>query len=201
MYNWPHLEKTEPRGSILYDVLKSHLLPGDRILDVNCAYSPLAKHLLADGYGITGFDVAPEPIDFLKKNHPGGSWSQIDVRTMYDNPMILGTFDVLILIGAGSIEDNDYVTATEMFHNKYLRPIIKMMKPRLVFLESPEIVSSDKDKKTLYINRGTTYYTTTFNVAVDICAENEYMVIESGRYEAELKELSIRFYALFEGKP
>jgi len=128
-YVWGYSRKTEPRGKILFDVLKPFLIKGDTILDVDCGYSPLAKHLLENGYSLTGFDVSEIPILHLQRTHPDGKWV-----TMDDAEAQFRNQSVILLLGVTTplkpVYSKTYLETTERLLNSN--------SPRIVLVESAD---------------------------------------------------------------
>ena len=128
-FSWGYSRKTEPRGKILFDTLKTFLNKGDKFLDVDCGYSPLAKHLLINSYSITGFDISQIPILYLQKTHPNGKWV-----TMKDSEAQFRNHSVILLLGVTTplypIYSKTYLETTERLLNSN--------SPRIVLVESAD---------------------------------------------------------------
>jgi 2-polyprenyl-3-methyl-5-hydroxy-6-metoxy-1,4-benzoquinol methylase len=58
---------------VLFKAIKPFLRANDFFVDINCRYSPMAKEIIENGYRITGFDIHPEPIQYLKNRFPDTS--------------------------------------------------------------------------------------------------------------------------------
>jgi len=170
-YSWPYSRKTEPRGKILFDALKPFLNKGDTILDVDCGYSPLAKHLLENGYSITGFDVSQIPILYLKRTHPNGNWI-----TMEDAEAQFKNYSVLLLLG---ITTPLYTVYSQTYFETTER-LLKLNRPRLILAES----ANGADQK-LY---------------QQICVllnNQHYYLNKEGGYDAEMIRASKRHYSMW----
>ncbi len=155
----PYLKKTELRGHILFALLKPHLRKGDRVLDSGCGYSPMAENLLVRSYDLTGFDINPDVIAYLKNERPRGNWwcrpySEID---------FIG-YTVLLLLGAGRAWNE------EDFHEYVLRTITQN-KIRLVVLEMAHSLKEHPRVEG-------------YNHAISTLLEKGYEVVDSGSYES-----------------
>ncbi len=65
------------------DRFAAHLPTGGRILDVGCGTGvPIADHLTALGFSVTGVDGAPAMIGMARKRRPGGDWRVCDMRKL-----------------------------------------------------------------------------------------------------------------------
>lgn len=117
-YRFSYLRKTEPRGKILFNILKPYLREGDRILDVNCGFSPLASHLLKAGFRVTGFDIHIEIVKHLKKKFSKGCWLNISLEKHLKE-----YFEVIIILGINALSFTELLS-----HHQ----------PRLVLLEVVE---------------------------------------------------------------
>jgi len=170
-YSWEYSRKTEPRGKILFDTLKPFLNKGDTILDVDCGYSPLAKHLLENGYSITGFDISQKPIRYLQRTHPKGKWV-----TMEDSEAQFMNHSVLLLLGVTtplySVYSKTYFETTER--------LLKLNRPRLILAES-----ADAANQTLY------------KQICNLLTSHLYSLKKKGRYDAKMKRASKRHYSVW----
>lgn len=55
--------------------------PGKRLLDLGCGTAePLAAYFIAQGFGVTGFDIAPRMIEIAKTRFPAEDWRCGDMR-------------------------------------------------------------------------------------------------------------------------
>ena len=170
----PYLRKTEPRGAILFDLIRPHLREGDRILDAGCGYSPMATHILEIGHRITGFDINPEPIDHLKQKHTRGEW----ICTMYEKASFKG-YTVLLLLGANDAWNG------EDFKDYVLRAVTQ--NPiRLVLLEMARARAQPRV-------RG-------YNSALNVLLEMGYHLVDSGGYESGMDRASTRIFDILERK-
>ena len=166
----PYLKKTEPRGSILFALLRPYLRKGDKILDSGCGYSPMAENLLAHWYRITGFDIDAEVIAHLKKTQALGDWHCVT----YDEADFTG-YTILLLLGAGAAWNG------EDFHN-YLKRTREKNRIRLVFMEMAHSTKTHPRDEG-YINALATF------------KENGYDEVYSGTYESGLEgQASTRTY-------
>lgn len=155
----PYLKKTEPRGSILYALLRPYLRKGDRVLDSACGFSPLAKHLLKAGLKITGFDINEEAIIYLHRTHPKGSWH----CSSYEEARPKG-YDILLLLGANAAWNG------EDFHN-YLIQTITKNRIRLIFMEMAYTLQAHPRDEG-------------YQNALDTLMENSYHEVYAGTYES-----------------
>jgi len=124
----PQLKKTEPRGSILFNVLEPYLKNGDKVLDACCGYSPLAKYIINHGCKIIGFDNNLEAIKFLEKEHPSGTWYFLSYKTGK-----YFSIDVLLLLGV-----------VHFYSTPEFRRIMHMIHPRIILLETANIPENIK---------------------------------------------------------
>ena len=158
----PYLKKTEPRGSILFALLRPYLRKGDRILDSGCGYSPLAEHLLGKGHEMTGFDVNAEAIAHLKNTQPQGDWHW----SSYEKARPEG-YDILLLFGANDVWNS------EGFHNYLIRTLNKN-RFRLVFMEMA-LTLNTHPRDEGYQN------------ALDTLMERKYHEVYTGSYESGMR--------------
>ncbi len=169
----PYLKKTDPRGSILFALLRPYLRRDDRILDSACGFSPLAENLLAHGYKITGFDINAEVIAHLKKTQPRGDWHSV----AYDEADFTG-YTILLLLGAGIAWNG------ADFHN-YLKRTREKNRIRLVFMEMADSI------KTHPRDEG-------YKNVLDTLRERKYHEVNSGSYESGMEgPASTRTYHIF----
>lgn len=127
-YPWPHLERTEVRGTVLFSKLVSYLKQGDRVLDVCCGYSPLAKPLLENRYLVAGFDREQAPIDYLNEHYPRGHWLHASVEKFYGSNLYRD-FRVLLLLGPDPPQE------TVQFQ-QYLRELVAENHTEVVLLDT-----------------------------------------------------------------
>ncbi len=158
----PYLKKTEPRGSILFALLRPYLRKGDRILDSGCGYSPMAVNLLAHGYGITGFDIHAEAIAHLKNNQPGGDW-----RCISYNEANFTDHTILLLLGAGAAWNG------ADFYDYLIRTLAKNG-IRLVFMEMA-LTAQEHPRDEGYKN------------VLDTLRERKYHKVYAGSYESGME--------------
>ncbi len=169
----PYLKKTEPRGSILFALLRPYLRRDDRILDSGCGYAPMAENLLAHWYRITGFDINAEVIAHLKKTQPLGDWHSV----AYDEADFTG-YTILLLLGAGVAWNG------KDFQN-YLNRTLSTNWIRLVFMEMADTVQ-EHPRDEGYKN------------VKDALIERHYHEVFSGSYESDMGgPASTRTYNIF----
>lgn len=185
----PYLKKTEPRGKILFARIRPHLWEGDKFLDSGCGYSPMAAHILEANHKITGFDIYPEAIDYLKQKIPSGDWH----CTPYEKAHFKG-YTVLLLLGASdawNMEDfYDYVIRT-ITQNQIRLIFLELAKGRtdipegdnmlIMQTNSPEIPQRVKG----------------YNHALNILLKRGYRRLDSGHYDSGIGGApSSRIYAI-----
>lgn len=188
-YLWPHHKETEFRGQTLFQVIKPYLRPGDRVLDVACGYSPLAKPLLQAGFHLTGFDNAHEPIIHLKNHFPEGEWHQLS----FERANFRG-FDVLLLLGLTGLIYSDSRSAQK--YNSFLNRMIEGNHPRIVLLDSAKGSMDTGVRNGVFIKpKG---WQIVYNNSVNLLKNKRYRNQMSGEYDAKMKEASLRIYCLME---
>ncbi|HST62157.1 MAG TPA: class I SAM-dependent methyltransferase [Longimicrobium sp.] len=65
------------------DAFASLLPPGASVLDLGCGSGePIAAHLVAEGFGVTGVDSAPALIALCRERFPDHAWIVADMRTL-----------------------------------------------------------------------------------------------------------------------
>uniref|UniRef100_A0A6M3M4K1 Putative methyltransferase n=1 Tax=viral metagenome TaxID=1070528 RepID=A0A6M3M4K1_9ZZZZ len=128
---WQYLKDDGYRGRILFEALESYLKPGDRVADICCGYSPMAKHLV-DSYHCMGFDLNGDAIKILKDRFPEGEW----VTASYTE-MTLKDFSILLLLGvsAHQIETDFHKFLSETLASNHIRLI--MVEVKLDLAERP----------------------------------------------------------------
>lgn len=170
-YSWEYSKKTEPRGKILFDTLKLFLNKGDTVLDVDCGYSPLAKHLLENDHSITGFDISQIPILYLKRTHPNGEWV-----TMEDAEAKFTNYSVLLLLGVTTplytVYSKTYFETTER--------LLNLNRPRLILAESADAADQKLYRQVCVLLNNQRYY-----------------LKKKGRYDAKLIRASKRHYSVW----
>lgn len=85
------------RQAAIYDAQRSRALfearwlarftaclpPGGRVLNLGCgAGEPIARWFMAEGYAVTGADVAPGMLDIARVRWPDGDWRHADMRDL-----------------------------------------------------------------------------------------------------------------------
>jgi len=126
---WEYLKDDGRRGDILFEALEPYLEPGDRVADICCGYSPMAKHLIGrwrfPSYQCMGFDVNGDAIRILKDAFPEGEW----VNASYTE-MTLKDFSVLLLLGvsAHQIEADFHEFLSEILAGNHIRLIMVEVK-------------------------------------------------------------------------
>lgn len=59
------------------------LPPGGRVLDLGCgAGEPIARWFMAEGFAVTGADVARSMLDIARARWPDGDWRHADMRDL-----------------------------------------------------------------------------------------------------------------------
>jgi SAM-dependent methyltransferase len=65
------------------DAFASRLAPGAAVLDLGCgAGEPIAAHLVAEGFRVTGVDSAPTLVSLCRARFPAHEWLVADMRTL-----------------------------------------------------------------------------------------------------------------------
>lgn len=65
------------------DAFASSLAPGAAVLDLGCGSGePVAAHLVAEGYRVTGVDSAPTLVGICRARFPEQAWVVADMRTL-----------------------------------------------------------------------------------------------------------------------
>jgi len=90
---------------------KSHLKPGDRVLDLGCGRGRNAQYLVEQGYELFGMDIAPGSVEFcrerLRRFDLTGDFRQGDFRKipfeadMFHGIVCISALDHVTLTGAG----------------------------------------------------------------------------------------------------
>ncbi len=158
----PYLKETEPRGRILFSLLRPYLRKGDQIMDSACGFSPLAENLIAHGYAVAGFDINAEAIAYLKNTQPLGDWH----CASYEEVRHAG-YDILLLLGAGAAWNG------KDFHDYLVRTLNKN-RFRLVFMEmalTPNTHPRDEG----------------YQYALDKFIARQYQEIYTGSYESGME--------------
>lgn len=65
------------------DAFTALLAPGAAVLDIGCgAGEPIAAHLLANGFRVTGVDASPTLTGICRERFPDAEWLVADMRTL-----------------------------------------------------------------------------------------------------------------------
>lgn len=136
--NWHEINKVHVK------LLEKYIKPTDKVLDAGCAYARMARFFLPENY--VGVDFSPDFIKLAKKNNPGNTFVQADLKKL---PFKGGEFDWAFCISIKKmVEDN---LGKEEW-NRMERELTRVAKKLLVLeYESPEpheII--EKDKRTCY---------------------------------------------------
>lgn len=171
-YSWKYSEKTEPRGRILFKAIKPLLEEGDKFLDMNCGYSPMATHIIEHGHTITGFDIAPEPIHHLRRTCPQGHWPATpDAGAHFQG------YTVLLLLGVTT-------ALKKIYSQTYLESA-----ERLLWLNIPRVIlieTADGADQKLYLQ-----------LCELLEGTGRYMRKLEGRYDAEMRWATNRHYSIW----
>lgn len=226
-YNYSYLEEVQVRERSLFQIIEPYLKPGDRILDVNCGYSPLARPLLEAGYDILGFDINPIPIAYLKEEFPKGEWHQIS----HEDANFEG-FSVLLLLGfsissygasfktsLGRLLDSNKprVILAEVYKGPEVSWLSKISPTRLSILKMKgwasvglqRVLQSGAHKETFQLLVKMGYreassslrqppYRVAYKQALQLLVKKGYRQATSGEYDAKLSVASTRIYSLWE---
>jgi SAM-dependent methyltransferase len=61
----------------------AQLPPGGSVLDIGCGSGePIGRHLIENGYAVTGVDAAPAMIGLCRSRFPSGTWLVADMREL-----------------------------------------------------------------------------------------------------------------------
>ena len=170
-YSWDYSRKTEPRGSILFDALSPLLEEGEHFLDVDCGYSPMARHILDHSHKITGFDINPKPIQHLKQIHPQGDWIVLE-----DVDAKFVSYTVLLFLGVTTA----LYPAYSKTYLKTAERLIDLNKPRLVLVEC----AKGADQK-LYLQ------------VCELLNSHHYFLKKKSHYDAKMIRASKRHYSVW----
>jgi len=171
-YSWGYTKKTEPRGTILFSALESLLKEGDVFLDMDCGYSPIAKHVLENGYSITGFDISSEVIDYLRRVHPRGRWVTLeDVNAKFQG------YSIFLLLG---VTTPLYKVYSETYYETTER-LLSLNSPRVVLIESADAADQMLYKRVCEMLENTGHY-------MKKCEE---------KYDARMEKASRRHYSIW----
>jgi hypothetical protein len=177
-YAFAYLKNTSTRGKILLKIIKPYLKSEDSFLDIMCGYSPLVGPLTESGYHITGFDVNPEPIEYLRKHFPKGEWHQCS----YENFSSKG-FSVFLLLGA-------YEICCEHSFQESLRILLRLNNPRLFVLDTSKGYAETPKKEKPFIDSVTTSRLSPlrgYNCVIRLLMESGYAALSVGEYDAEME--------------
>jgi hypothetical protein len=162
-FKWRYLREPGKREEFLFGVLGPSLRPGDRVLDALCGYSLMSERILSEGFVLTGFDIHPEPIEWLTANRPSGKWICRPVESFYVTHELLG-FDVIMLLGA------DEPVYTEEFQ-AFLGRLLSDNSPRTVLLEAA-------------VGTGTLWFKG-YCDSVATALSSDYMTVRHGQFDSE----------------
>ena len=180
-YQYKYLREDRIRGSVLFKAIKPFLRANDIFFDINCGFSPMADQILEHGYKITGFDIHPEPIEYLKSEFPHGDWKQISYESILSHENILySTFTIMLLLGFSITSHGEkflYFVERNIIENR----------PRLIITE----VSKKKE------DFSTSYQKAYLN-AVGLIKKHKYDVCAFGEYDAKIQVASKRIYEIWE---
>jgi len=172
IYGWPYLKETRIRGKFLFSIIKPYLREEDKVLDVCCGYSPLANPLLEAEFHITGFDIHPSPIQYLKDKAHRGDWYQASC----EEASFTG-FSVFLLLGA--------TVSWDISFHSFLSRALESNEPRLILLDV-SIIPPDAVWIKIYDN------------VIAYLQKKGYKVVSTGKYESMMKAASKRNYSLME---
>jgi len=172
IYGWTYLKETHIRGEFLFSIIKPYLREDDRVLDVCCGYSPLANPLLEAEFRITGFDIHPSPIQYLKDKFHRGEWYQVSC----EEASFTG-FSVFLLLGAT-------VSWDISFHH-FLSRALESNEPRLILLDTSIIPPN-------------AVWIKIYDKVITYLQNKEYKVVSAGKYESGMKDANKRSYSLLE---
>ncbi len=179
-YQYKYLREDRIRGSVLFKAIRPFLRPNDVFLDINCGYSPMAQQILENGYKITGFDIHPEPIEYLKNRFPNGDWKQVSYERILSHENICsGGFTIMLLLGF-SITSHG-----ERFLRLVERNIVENQ-PRLIITE---VYKKEEDFSTSYQKA--------YRDAVQLIKNHEYEDCAFGEYDAQTRVASKRIYEIW----
>jgi len=180
-YQYKYLREGRIRGSVLFNAIKPFLRRNDIFLDINCGYSPMAKEVIENGYKITGFDIHPEPIQYLKNRFPNGDWKQMSYESILSHGNICSRkFTIMLLLGF-SITSHG-----EEFLDLLERNIIKNQ-PRLIITE---VYKKKEDFSTSYQKA--------YRDAVELIKNHKYEICAFGEYDAQIQVASKRIYEIWQ---
>ena len=179
-YQYKYLREDRIRGSVLFKAIRPFLRPNDVFLDINCGYSPMADQILGNGYKITGFDIHPEPIEYLKNRFPSGDWKQMSYENILSHEDICSRkFTVMLLLGF-SITSHG-----KKFLDLLERNIVENQ-PRLIITE---VYKKEEDFSTSYQKA--------YRDAIELIKNQKYEVCAFGEYDAQIQVASKRIYEIW----
>lgn len=174
-FKWQYLREPGKREEFLFGVLGPSLRTGDRVLDALCGYSPMSERLLSGGFDLTGFDIHPEPIEWLIANRPSGKWICRPAESFYATHELTG-FDVIMLLGA------DEPVYTPQFQ-AFLEGLLAENSPRIILLEAA-------------VGPGTLWFKG-YCDSVKTAMSSDYLTVSHGEFDSEYQtDTRIRSYSL-----
>ncbi|MFA6602431.1 MAG: GNAT family N-acetyltransferase [Candidatus Shapirobacteria bacterium] len=131
-YVWDYLiPENNDRTKKLVSILKPIFLKNERVLDVNCGFSPLSSYLISKlNNFVTGFDINPMAISYCKSKYE----SKHSVFLLADDKDYISNdfFDVIIHLGIAPGEHPAESSTEKATSTK----LILKHQPRLVIIEA-----------------------------------------------------------------
>jgi SAM-dependent methyltransferase len=82
----PRFDRDRPKRlheRVWLDRFTALMPPGGHVLDLGCGGGePIARHLMAEGFRVTGVDVAHSMLALVRARFPEGDWRHGDMRTL-----------------------------------------------------------------------------------------------------------------------
>jgi len=149
----------------------------------------MAAHILEAGHEITGFDIHPEAIDYLKQVLPSGDWQ----CTPYEKVAFKG-YTVLLLLGASDAWNREDFL-------EYLLRTIAQNQIRLIFMELAKGRTDTPMFHDLLVRQThppeTPQRVKGYNHAMKALLERGYRRLDSGHYDSGIGGApSARIYAI-----
>ena len=133
-YVWDYLKpENNNRSEILSKILNPYIQSSEKVLDINCGFSPLAGLFLSNNCDFTGFDISEEAIAYAKERFKKANFFVSDDSSA----PVPSDLDVIIHLGVTGGKDRwNLESKTEIETTK--RAILNNL-PRMIILESAQV--------------------------------------------------------------